>query len=220
MKLYTNVWVECGGVNMLAGCLHRSVMKPPVELTKGTDADGAQTRSCAKWTGSAWHGGTSCVPPARSRRDYAESQSRRPRLETPMTTQERRFEIRMQVLGGDHSRVTYFTENNRVLLHYGTSAAHGEASHWRAVMERMSCFIAESEAGDVADVAAFEEQRRVIGDLEMKLRVCEQANAEWRTAHLTALRENDMLKDHVCPEPRRVVKKQPAKRAARKRARK
>jgi len=138
-----------------------------------------------------------------------------------MTTQERRFEIRMQVLGGDHSRVTYFTENNRVLLHYGTPEAPGvEASHWRAVMERMSCFIAESEAGEAGDAAAFEEQKRVIGDLEMKLRVCEQANAEWKIECSKLRANSDMFLDHVCPEPRRAVKKPPAKKATKRRVRK
>jgi len=145
--------------------------------------------------------------------------------EIPMTTQERRFEIRMQVLGGDHSRVTYFTENNRVLLHYCTQEGPGaEASHWRAVMERMSCFIAESEAGDTCDAAAFEEQKRVIGDLEMEVRVCEQANAGWKDKLREEILRREKiygtLLDHVCPEPRRVAKKQPTKKATRKRARK
>jgi len=40
MKLYTSVWVECGGPDFTS-CPHRGTAHPPVELTRSIDADGA-----------------------------------------------------------------------------------------------------------------------------------------------------------------------------------
>lgn len=139
-----------------------------------------------------------------------------------MTQRMDQIEIRVQ--GDDDFRRTTVTRSNRVLLDYITPEVSGaEASHWRAVLERLSFFSVEADARE-AGVAKVQEESLAAKTDEMVAELRERFDNERHQlanqfSMIVALREQvrALQAEKAEAASRRGVRKQPAKKQARKR---
>lgn len=121
---------------------------------------------------------------------------------------------------------TMVTERQRVLFDQWTPGIPGaEAAHWRAVLERISFFTLEADAVEAVDASAFEEQGRIIGELERTIqerdevamlqtrRIINWTEAYQKMAHECEVLREEATRSHAKKKP---AKKLPTKKRARK----